>query len=95
MVSARTHWNTLKSARDIVAAAMGADISVTQQEMRVLSNSTLAAAAVLAKCLIDNGVITAQQLTDTANAVALGSDGSLWDREMSSDQVAEQHDEDE
>lgn len=86
MASTRTYFNQFRDFRNALALSLGADVSRCPQDVRVMCNATLAAVAVLAKALIDAGVITAVQLQASATN-GLGTDGSTWDPEVPTDQL--------
>jgi hypothetical protein len=86
VATTRQLFDGLRIFRNRLALNVGADVTRCPQDVRAKSNATLAAVAVLAKALIDAGVITPAQLQAAASG-ALGADGSTWDPEVPTDQV--------
>lgn len=86
MTEVRTYWDLLGVSRDVIAKAMGTDIRFSPPDARAYANATLGIIAALAKALVDNGIITADQLQAATDA-ALGADGTAWDYEVPSDDV--------
>jgi hypothetical protein len=86
VTTTRQFFDSLRTFRNRLAFSLGTDVTRCPQDLRAMSNATLAAVAVLAKALTDAGVITPAQLQAAAGN-ALGSDGSTWDPEVPTDQV--------
>jgi hypothetical protein len=86
VATTRQLFNGLRTFRNQLALKLGADVTRCPQDVRVMSNATLAAVSVLAKALTDAGVITVAQLQAAADN-ALGPDGSVWDPEVPTDQI--------
>jgi hypothetical protein len=81
MATTRQVWDGLRAARNTIAARMGVDVTTSSKEVRAMGNANLAAVAVLAKTLIDKGLITGADLQATAAGATGGADGSSWDDE--------------
>jgi hypothetical protein len=86
MVQLGNQSHYLQATRDVIALAMGSDVRHTPPDMRALSNATLAITASLMKALLDNGVLTMDQVQAATDA-ALGADGTAWDAELATDDV--------
>jgi hypothetical protein len=86
VATVRTYWDTLGPTRDLIALAMGTDLQTTPPDMRSQSNATLAVVAALVKALVEDGVLTAEQLQTVLDA-AQGADGSTWAVEAQTDDV--------
>lgn len=93
MAVARTFFDAFRTFRNQAAMIMGTDVTRCPEDVRAMSNADLAAVAVLAKVLVEKGVITGAQLQAAANAALGGmggvpaADGSVWDPEVPTDQI--------
>lgn len=78
MANARQYFDTLKDARDRLALILGVDADACPDDVRRLANANIAVVAVLAKNLVDGGVLTDAQLQKSLNDAVGGVDGSTW-----------------
>lgn len=77
MTSASDYFLALRSARDQVALLLGVDVVTVATEIGV-ADANLAVSAVLAKDMVDHGVLTAAQLQASLDDAVSGADGSVW-----------------
>jgi hypothetical protein len=80
VATTKQFWSSMKTIRDQIATAMGANLAGSDKALRAAANANLALTAVLAKTLVDNNIITVAQLQATLNGAG-GVDGSAWDDE--------------
>lgn len=78
MATVRQYYNNLKDARDQICTFMGSTAAGRPSDQRALTNSTLAAVAIVVKALTDKGVITDAELLAAKNAAL----ADLWDQEL-------------
>lgn len=78
MTTAHDYFLTLRATRDEICLRLGLEASQMSPETRRLANANLAALAAVVKLLIDEGVVTDNELQVALNQAARGTDGSLW-----------------
>lgn len=74
MAAIKVYLDSIRQRELVIARKLGADLTGLESQLRVLNLSLLAVISVLAKTLIENGVITTAQL----NAVLDSARDDTW-----------------